>query len=95
MPYNELTRSVLYIKERKPDSAYIFAKKAYYDVPNHDIHFNLLMDIIEAYKDSIELEKAINFYKGELRDQFYEKYLQVSLNIKNKIEQKKFLEKYN
>ena len=97
MPYNELTRSVLYIKERKPDSAYIFAKKAYYDVPNHDIHFNLLMDIIEAYKDSIELEKAINFYKGELRDQFYEKYLQVSLNIKNKIglTEAKFLEKYN
>ena len=97
MPYNELTRSVLYIKERKPDSAYIFAKKAYYDVPNHDIHFNLLMDIIEAYKDSIELEKAINFYKGELRDQFYEKYLQVSLNIKNKIglTEAKFLDKYN
>ena len=97
LPYNELTRGVLFIKERKPDSAYHYAKKAYYGLPNSIIHFNLLMDIAEAYKDSLEIEKAMNYFRGELKDEFYEKYLITSYNIKNEIglNESKFLEKYN
>ena len=97
LPYNDLTKSVLYIKQRKPDSAYIFSKKAFYEIPNHRVHFNLLMDIAEAYKDSIEVNKAMNSIKSEIREDFYEKYLEVSLNIKNNIglTESKFLEKYN
>lgn len=97
LPYNDLTRSVLYIKQRKPDSAYVYAKKAYYDITNNYVHFNLMMDIIEAYKDSLELEKAIKNFRGEMRNQFYEKYLTVSYNIKNKVglTESNFIEKYN
>ena len=97
MPYNDLTKSVLFIKQRKPDSAYFYSKKAFYEIPNNKIHFNLLMDIAEAYKDSLEVNKAMNSIKVDIRDEFYEKYLQVSLNIKNNIglTESKFLEKYN
>lgn len=98
LPYNDLTKSVLYIKQRKPDSAYIYAKKAFYQIPNHNVHFELLMDIAEAYRDSTEVNKAINSIKEkDIRDSFYEKYLEVSLNIKNNIglTESKFLEKYN
>ena len=63
LPYNDLTKSVLYIKQRKPDSAYIYAKKAFYQIPNHNVHFELLMDIAEAYRDSTEVNKAINSIK--------------------------------
>ena len=97
LPYNDMTRRVLFIKKRKQDSAYIYAKKAFYEIPNHSVHFELLMDIAEAYKDSIEVNKAINSINGEIRDSFYKKYLEVSLNIKNNIglTESKFLEKYN
>ena len=97
LPYNDLTKSVLFIKQRKPDSAYFYSKKAFYEIPNNKIHFNLLMDIAEAYKDSLEVNKAMNSIKVDIRDEFYEKYLQVSLNIKNNIglTESKFLEKYN
>ena len=97
LPYNDLTKSVLYIKQRKPDSAYLFAKKAFYEIPNHNVHFELLMDIAEAYKDSIEVNKAMNTLVGDVRESFYKKYLEVSLNIKNNLglTESKFLEKYN
>lgn len=98
LPYNELTKSILFIKQKKPDSAYIYAKKAFYEIPNHEIHFNLLMDIAEAYKDSLEAEKAINsIYDKKLRNSFYEKYLEVSINIKNNLNltESNILEKYD
>jgi len=97
LPFNELTKSVLFIKQEKPDSAYVYAKKAFYEIPNHEVHFNLLMDIAEAYKDSLEVEKAINSIKNiDLRNSFYEKYLEVSLNIKNNLglTENDILEKY-
>lgn len=98
LPFNELTKSVLFIKQKKPDSAYVYAKKAFYEIPNHELHFQLLMDIAEAYKDTLEIEKAINSIKNkELRNSFYEKYLEVSLNIKNNlgITENDILEKYS
>jgi len=98
LPYNYLTKSVLFIKQEKPDSAYFYAKKSFYELPNHIVHFNLLMDIAEAFKDSIEVEKAINSIKNiDLRNDFYEKYLTVSYNIKNQIglTEADFLDKYN
>ena len=55
------------------------------------------MDIVEAFKDSLELKKVISEYDGDLSNKFYEKYLAVSYNIKNKIglTDSIFLEKYN
>ena len=98
LPYNELTKSILLIKQLKPDSAYIYAKEAFYEIPNHAQHFTLLMDIAEAYKDSLEVEKAMNSFEGkQMRNLFYEKYLEVSLNIKNNIglTESKILEAYS
>ena len=98
LPFNELTKSVLFIRQENPDSAYVYAKKAFYDIPNHEIHFDLLMDIAEAFKDSLEVDKAFNSIKNkDLRDSFYEKYLEVSLNIKNNLglTENDILEKYS
>ena len=98
LPFNELAKSVLLIKQENPDSAYVYAKKAFYDIPNHKIHFDLLMDIAEAFKDSLEVDKAFSTIKNkDLRNSFYEKYLEVSLNIKNNIglTENDILEKYN
>lgn len=98
LPFNELAKSVLFIKQQKPDSAYVYAKKAFYEIPNHQVHFELLMDIAEAYKDSLEVDKAFNTIKNkDLRNSFYEKYLQVSVNIKNNmaLTENDILEKYN
>jgi tetratricopeptide (TPR) repeat protein len=97
-PFNELAKSVLFIKQKKPDSAYVYAKKAFYEIPNHRIHFDLITDIAEVYKDSIEVDKAFNTIKNkDLRNFFYEKYLTVSLNIKNNmgLTENDILEKYN
>ena len=97
LPFNELTKSVLFLKQEKPDSAYVYAKKAFYEIPNNTVHFNLLLDIAEAYRDSIEVDKAINSINTELRNEFYEKYLEVSFNIKNNLglTESNFLEKYS
>lgn len=97
LPYNEFTKSVLYVKQRNPDSAYVYAKKAFYDIPNSNLHFDLLIDIAEAYRDSTEIDKAINSINAELRNEFYEKYLEASFNIKNNIglTEEKFLNRYN
>jgi O-antigen ligase/tetratricopeptide (TPR) repeat protein len=96
-PFNEFTNSILYVRKLNPDSAYVYAKKAFYELPNHTSHFDLLMDIAEVFKDSLEVEKAMNYLKGDLRPFFYERYLQASNNIKSNLglTEEKFLEIYN
>ena len=32
LPYNELAKSILLIKQLKPDSAFIYAKEAFYEI---------------------------------------------------------------
>ena len=45
LPFNELIKSVLFLKQEKPDSAYVYAKKAFYEIPNHEIGCGFLVPI--------------------------------------------------
>lgn len=81
--YSDVLTSLYYLNEVNFDSAYKYSKLAFYKIPDHNTHFELLMDIIEFKKDSTELEKAYNFIKKPLRSQLENKYLQTALKIKD------------
>lgn len=84
--YGEMVKSLYYIKKVELDTAYYFAKKGFYQLPNHTIHFKLLCDFIDYRNDSIELNKAYNFIeeKGvKVRDELKKKFVETSLFINN------------
>ena len=83
MYLSDAVRAVVYAKKQEIDSSYIYAKKAFYGIPDHNFHFNILMDIIEIKKDSIELNTAYSYMKKPIREGFQKRFLEVSKNIKS------------
>jgi len=78
-------RAVYFIKKNNLDSAYLYAKKAYYGLPKSDFHFKLLMDLIEIKRDTIELDAAYEFLQGPISESFTKRKLQVSTKIKKNL----------
>ena len=81
--YNDILSSLYYLNKENFDSAYKYSKLAYYKIPDHQTHFQLIMDIIEFKKDSTELEKAYNFIKKPMRESLENIYLETALKIKD------------
>ena len=81
--YNDILSSLYYLNKENFDSAYKYSKSAYYKIPDHQTHFQLIMDIIEFKKDSTELEKAYNFIKKPMRESLENIYLETALKIKD------------
>tara|TARA_Y100000768_G_scaffold232466_1_gene175649 strand:+ start:2723 stop:3724 length:1002 start_codon:yes stop_codon:yes gene_type:complete len=64
-PYLFLSEYVIsrsYLKLNQLDSAFFYAKKAFYGLPN-EVHRNNLFEISEILKDKVELNKAFNLIK--------------------------------
>lgn len=87
--YEDALTSVYYLRNKNFDSAYKYAKKAYYGHPNHQMHQNLLYDLIEAIKDSSELESAYRALRKPISDSFTKRYLETLNDVSNKIDKNK------
>lgn len=83
-PYS--IKSIYYANKKNLDSLEKYAKQAYYNMPNHKIHFNLYLDLLQFKKDTLELNKAFKYLKNP-REEFAERYLKVLTNIKNNFSQ--------
>ena len=85
-PYLNLedaAQAVYNIKIQQFDSAYFYAKKAFYGLPNHKYHFEILTDLIEYKKDSVELKNVMGVLRKPIDESFYKKYLSVTTSIKS------------
>tara|TARA_X000001036_G_scaffold363008_1_gene346747 strand:- start:72 stop:2063 length:1992 start_codon:yes stop_codon:yes gene_type:complete len=56
--YSELLKSQIYREKGELDSAKIFAKKAFFGLPNNDLHSSTFINLINITKDSQSLEEA-------------------------------------
>lgn len=69
----------LFYKEQKYDSAYYFAKQAFYTLPNSNVHRTIYFKVLKHRRDSVELENAFNRIKqynnpSHWVNYFYERY---------------------
>ena len=53
----------LYYNIKEYDSAYFYAKKAFYQLPNSNVHRTIYFKTLKQRKDTVELEKAFNRIK--------------------------------
>ena len=83
--YPEIIKSLFYIRDKNLDSAYYYSKQAFYKIPNHQTHFNLLFDLIEYHKDTLELDRAYSYFKTPIREEFSKRYLELSNRMKTKM----------
>jgi len=54
----------IYLDLEIMDSARIYSKKAYYTIPNNNVHRDVYFNVLKADNDSIELKKAFELIKG-------------------------------
>ena len=88
-PYHQYPyaiKALYYANKNNLDSLEKYAKKSYYNMPDHKVHFNLYLDLLRFKKDTLELNKAFKYLKTP-REEFAERYLSVLTNIKNNFSQ--------
>jgi len=83
--YPEIIKSLFFIRDKNFDSAYYYSKEAFYKIPNHHTHFNLLSDLIEYHNDTIELDRAYSYLKEPVREEFSKRYLELSNRLKSEM----------
>ena len=54
----------IYLDLEIMDSARFYSKKAYYTIPNNNVHRDVYFNVLKADNDSIELKKAFELIKG-------------------------------
>lgn len=83
--YNEIVKSIYYLENQQIDSSYKYAKLAYNKLPNQFNHFNHYLNLIEFKKDTLALNQILDDLNLIFNEKKYQKYIQVSTRLKNKI----------
>ena len=66
--YSEILKSQIYQEQGKLDSAKVYARKAFFGLPNNDLHASRYINLINITKDKKALEEAFELliYKNKL-----------------------------
>lgn len=72
----------IYIEEAKIDSAYYYAKKAFYGLPNNERHTNIYQAAIGAKGDTNELNTLFDLVKDRKKESIYANHLALTANLK-------------
>lgn len=83
--YNEIVKSIYYLENQQIDSSYKYARLAYNKLPNQFNHFNHYLNLIEFKKDTLALNQILDDLNLIFNEKKYQKYIQVSTRLKNKI----------
>ena len=83
LQYSNSLRAIYYANKKNFDSLKKYSKIAYYNMPNHTLHYNIYLDVIEFKKDSLELKKAFKEIKNP-RLEFTKRYLKSLTKIKSR-----------
>ena len=66
--YSEILKSQIFQEQGKLDSAKVYARKAFYGLPNNDLHASRYINLINITRDKYALEEAFELftYKNKL-----------------------------
>jgi O-antigen ligase len=82
--YSEILKSQIYQEQRKLDSAKFYARKAFFGLPNNDLHATRYINLINITRDKKALEEAFELltYKNKLVN--WKNYLIIANSINNR-----------
>ena len=76
--YSELLKSQIFQEKGKIDSAYVYAKKAFYGLPNNDLHASNYLNLVFKMRDKAEIKKAFEYVNLNQNENIWKNYLIVA-----------------
>ena len=82
--YSEILKSQIFEEKGQLDSAMIYAKKAFFGLPNNDLHSSKYVNLINITRDKAALEDAFELltYQNKLTN--WKNYLVIASNLESK-----------
>ena len=79
--YSEILKSQIYEEQGKLDSAKFYAKKAFYGLPNNDLHSSKYLNLISLTRDNVSLDDAFNLLTEKNKLINWKNYLVIASNL--------------
>ena len=79
--YSEILKSQIFEKQGKLDSAKVYAKKAFFGLPNNDLHASRYVNLINLTKDKKALEEAFILLTQKDNLNNWKNYLLIASNF--------------
>ena len=90
--YSEVLKSQIFKEKGQLDSAKVYAKKAFFGLPNNDLHISNYLNLISITKDSSSLEQAFELLTYKNKKANWKNYLilasTLNSNDKNLVKQR-------
>jgi O-antigen ligase len=83
--YSEILKSQIFQEQGKLDSAKVYAKKAFFGLPNNDLHASRYINLINITRDKKALEEVFELLTYQNKENNWKNYLIIanSINIPN------------
>ena len=79
--YSEILKSQIYQEKGQIDSAKVYAKKAFFGLPNNDLHASRLINLINVTRDRASLEEAFELLTYKNKENNWKNYLIVASSL--------------
>lgn len=79
--YSELLKSQIFQEKSEIDSAYVYAKKAFYGLPNNDLHASNYLNLVFKKRDKQEVKKAFDYIDLNQNENIWKNYLIVASGL--------------
>jgi len=79
--YSEILKSQIFEEKGQIDSAMVYAKKAFFGLPNNDLHSTRLINLIKLKRDRESLEEAFELLTYKNKEYNWKNYLSVASGL--------------
>ena len=79
--YSEILKSQIFQEKGQIDSALVYAKKAFFGLPNNDLHSSRLINLINLKRDRESLEQAFELLTYKNKENNWKNYLIVASGL--------------
>ena len=79
--YSEILKSQIFEQQGKLDSAKVYAKKAFYGLPNNDLHSSRYLNLISQTRDKKALENAFELLTFKNKPNNWKNFLIIASNL--------------
>ena len=73
--YSEILKSQIYQEKGQLDSAKVYARKAFFGLPNNDLHSSRYLNLINITRDREALQEAFNLLTAKNKENNWKNYL--------------------
>ena len=81
--YSEILKSQIFQEQGRLDSAKVYARKAFFGLPNNDLHASRYINLINITRDKKALEEAFDYLTIKNNFNNWKNYLIVAMSIDN------------